>query len=239
MNLLKKSPKLSVTIVVLAYNEEKNLTPTIEGIIGELPKITDYEILIIDDGSKDKTGSVADSLAKKYDRIRVVHHRNNLGFGMAFKDGIENAHKEYVIGFPGDNDTSPTVLTKLVESVNNSDIVSCYPQKNNLRSSVRETISGSFVKAMNVFFGMNLKYYNGSFICRTETLRHLKLYSKGFAIYAEAKVRLIKRGSSCYEVPFVHIGRKYGSSKAVNLRSLVHTVDTMLFLVREVYFTNL
>jgi glycosyltransferase involved in cell wall biosynthesis len=227
------------SIIVLAFNEEKNLIPTVTSITSELKNIPDdYEIVIVNDGSTDKTGSVADKLAKKYPRVKVLHHPRNLGFGRTFKDGVDFATKEYVVGFPGDNDTSPGILKDLIMMKNSADLVISYPKENNLRTKWREFVSGFFVKMMNLIFTMNLKYYNGSFICKTKILQDLHLESKGFAIYAEAKVRLIKRGYSFKETPFTHIGRKYGHSKAVNIKSVGHTLNTIIYLVNRTVFQN-
>jgi hypothetical protein len=101
---------------------------------------------------------------------------------------------------------------------------------------LRNIISKTFIIIANLLFGMNLRYFNGSFICETKVLRDLDLKSKGLTIYAEAKIRLIKSGYSYTEVPFEHIGRKYGSSKAVNIKSLFETLDIIRILVADIYF---
>ena len=80
-----------------AYNEEANLRMVVEKAINYLPKIAQkWEVLIVDDGSKDKTGEIADSLAKEYRQIRVIHHRPNRGYGAAFKSGFYNAKYEWI-----------------------------------------------------------------------------------------------------------------------------------------------
>ena len=91
---------------------------------------------------------------------------------------------------------------------------------------------------MNFIFRLGLRYYNGSFICKTSLLRSVPLYCRGMAIYSEAKVRLIKSGSSFIEVPFEHIGRKYGVSKAVSLNSVIDTLATVLVLVKDIYLPH-
>jgi dolichol-phosphate mannosyltransferase len=231
---LKQTPrpaKYGVTIVVLAYNEEQNLPPAIGGIVDRMRGVDwTYEIVIIDDGSTDATGRVADRLAEGNHRIRVIHHPHNIGFGRTFTDGVAAAKQPYVIGFPGDNDTSPMLVADLVRHAGDADLVMSYPRRTDIRSAFREGISKTFVVAMNAAFGLRLKYYNGSFICRTEALRAVPLTAKGFAVYAEAKVRMIRKGMTFAEIPFDHIGRKYGVSKAVSAKSVMHTLETMVRL---------
>jgi len=91
---------------------------------------------------------------------------------------------------------------------------------------------------MNLIFGLRLRYFNGLFICKKELFKNVKLISKGFAIYAEAKVKLIRNGCSYFEIPFVHTGRVCGQSKAVNLKSVLYTIETIILLVRDIYLTK-
>ena len=86
---------------------------------------------------------------------------------------------------------------------------------------------------MNLLLKMHLRYYNGSFLCKTEDLKKIHLISPGFTIYAEAKVHLIKKGAQYIEVPFEHIGRKYGKSKATNIKSVIETLQVIWYLANK------
>ncbi|OGG04292.1 hypothetical protein A2Z33_04035 [Candidatus Gottesmanbacteria bacterium RBG_16_52_11] len=231
-----KTGKTGTGIIVMAYNEEKNLGPALDGLLREVPKVTDdFEILVIDDGSDDSTGNVADKYGRKSRHIRVVHHRENRGFGRSFRSGVSLTRKRYVVGFPGDNDTSPASLAQLVRRANDRTVVTCYPTDLSNRSAFRHLISKSFVVLMNAVFRMNLKYFNGSFIYLTEAVKNLNLKSDGFAIYAEAKVRLRHLGYPFEEIPFIYTGRKHGTSKAVTGKSVRETLETIITLVKDIY----
>jgi len=81
-----------------AYNEEENLDQTVEKAIPVLKKVADkFEILIINDGSKDKTGEVASKLAKKYKFIKVITHNPNRGYGAALKSGFYNSKYSWIV----------------------------------------------------------------------------------------------------------------------------------------------
>ncbi len=99
-----------------AYNEEANLRMVVEKAINYLPKIAQkWEVLIVDDGSKDKTGEIADSLAKEYRQIRVIHHRPNRGYGAAFKSGFYNAKYEWIAFTDSDGQFDFRDIDKFIE----------------------------------------------------------------------------------------------------------------------------
>lgn len=232
--------KISLSIIVPAYNEEKNIQSAVTGILSAIKNtVPDYEIIIVNDGSTDHTASVSLKLAKKNKKIRVINRSENRGFGFTFREGVENAKKEYITTFHGDNDASPTFLRELLNSAKERDLVITYPVYMIQRSLTRRILSEIFTVLMNFLFRLKLKYYNGTFICKTEVLSKVNLASKGFAIYAEAKVRLLKRGYSVKEISFEHVGRKFGYSKNVNSRSFFQALQTLAHLLWDVYVLHL
>src|SRR5437870_12856140 len=95
--------RISITAFFPAYNDEH----TIEGIIRtadvEMSKVTDdYEVVVVDDGSKDQTGPVLDRLAAELAYLRVIHHERNLGYGAALISGFKNARKDLIFYTDGD-----------------------------------------------------------------------------------------------------------------------------------------
>lgn len=225
----------SFSIIIPAFNEGRNLEPTINGAIQAISDtIKDYEIIIINDGSIDETGKVADRLAKKYKRIKVIHHKHNKGFGDTFREGLWNAKNKFIIHFPGDNDTSPISLRNVLLQAEKADLISTYTIEEK-RSLPRRIVSKLFIFFMNSLFGLRLKYINGIFLSRTGLMTGLNLKSKGLAILSEAKVRLIKRNHSYIELPFEHIGRKHGQSTAISFKSAINTLDSVLTLFWDIY----
>jgi len=99
-----------------AYNEEANITDTVEKAIPVLKKVADkYEILIIDDGSKDKTGEISDKLSKKYSFVRVIHHNPNRGYGGAIKSGWYGGKYEWIAFTDADGQFDFSEITKFIE----------------------------------------------------------------------------------------------------------------------------
>ncbi|OGG08686.1 hypothetical protein A2154_01700 [Candidatus Gottesmanbacteria bacterium RBG_16_43_7] len=227
---------ISVTVIVPAYNEEGSVAGAIGDLIKCLePTKCDYELLVINDGSSDNTASVVKKLMKKYRQIRLVDRKHNIGFADTIKEGISHARKEYITQFHADNDAAASSVVKLLTDARQYDIVTNYPLDQGKRPLLRGIISKSFVIILNMLFGMRLRYFNGTLIVKKRLLEQIPLRSKGFAIYAEAKIRLIKRGVRVKEVPFLFIGRRSGRSKAVTYRSIMETLHTIVILVRDIY----
>ena len=105
--------KPTLSFIVPAYNEEQHLHITIEELVKVLrTEVSEYEIIIVDDGSTDNTGEVADNLARTDPYIKVVHHPRNKGFGFACRAGLEQASKEFVSWAPSDTTWDPDRLKK-------------------------------------------------------------------------------------------------------------------------------
>ena len=124
--------KPCISIVAPCYNEEAILTLNIEAIITFLKTISEkysYEILIINDGSKDRTGEIADDLAKKYPIVKVIHHPANLNLGNALKTGFKNAKGDVIVVMDIDLSYSVENIEKLTDKLyeTSADIVLASP----------------------------------------------------------------------------------------------------------------
>src|SRR5262245_53006568 len=95
--------RISLTAFFPAYNDEHTIEHIVRTAAVEIGKVTDdFEILVIDDGSKDQTGAVADRLAGELHFVRAIHHPQNLGYGAALITGFENARKELIFYTDGE-----------------------------------------------------------------------------------------------------------------------------------------
>lgn len=231
--------KQGITVVIPAFNEEKNIELAIPNVINAVKNLTkNYEIIVVDDGSTDNTGKTVDKLARKNQKIKIINHPRNLGLGFAVKSALKAATKTHITFFPGDNDMSSGSITELIKVCDRADFVTSYFTHIRQRSFARKVLSRAFVLLMNTLFNTNLKYYNGPLICKTDLLKRVRLTSSGFTVFAEVKVRLIKAGHSYHEIPFYHTGRRYGKSKALSVRSLIQTIQTIIVLYKEVVIST-
>jgi glycosyltransferase involved in cell wall biosynthesis len=230
----------SITIVIPAFREEDNIEAAIDNAVRVAQSITqDYEIIVIDDGSPDKTGDFARLKAQNNPNILVAVNVRNEGFGYSFARGVKIASKEFITVFPGDNDMSAFSLKDLIDARGSADLVISYMHKTNKRSFFRRFVSETFVMIMNLLFGLHLKYYNGPFICRTSLLKAIPIKSTGLAALAECIVRLLKQEKVNWRaIYFEHVGRRHEKSKAFNLKSINAVLKTVWILWWDIFIAK-
>ncbi len=114
----------SISVFFPAYYDQDNIGKVTEAAVKVLEEIgSDYEVIIIEDGSPDRTGEVADELAQKFPRVKVIHHPVNMGYGATLKDGFISAAKELVFYTDGDNQFDMSDLKKFYDLARYTDIV--------------------------------------------------------------------------------------------------------------------
>ena len=224
-----------VSVIIPAYNEDKNILSAIKSVDKAIRRLCpQYEILVVNDGSIDKTCQKAETEAILNKAIRVIDLEKHKGLGEAIRKGIAEAKMEYIAVFPGDNDMNSDSLADLIKTRKSEDLIITYLGKSDTRKFMRRIVSLTYVGLLNMLFKLNLEYYNGPFICKTKLLKKLRLISTGFTICAELKIRLIKKGFSYQEIPFIHIGRLHGKSKALTFRSITNTLIVTFLLWKDI-----
>lgn len=228
---------VSVSVFLAAFNEESNIADAVLSVRKALKeRVYDWEILIVNDGSTDKTQAICETLQQQDKRIRILNHQHNLGLGHAMKTALVASRKEYFTIFPGDNDMSWQSLARVLKYAGYADLVTGYIASDSHRSYIRQIMSRLYVVIMNILFRMKLKYFNGPFLCKTSNLRSLSLESDGMDIIAELKVKMIHRKSSFMEIIVEHTGRKHGSSKAYTIKNVYQVLTNTLRLFCSEYF---
>lgn len=221
-----------VSIIIPAYNEAGNIAHAVYNAVDVAHQILrSYEILVVDDDSRDETGVIAQSLARQNSHIRYIKRALNGGLGKAFLSGLQYASQPFVTWYPGDNDTSKKSLGDLLMAREKADLVMTYTANPWTRSYIRRFISWGFTECLNLVFAYHIRYYNGCFITRTELVRSIGLFSTGHAIFAELKIRLLDRGATYIQIPFYHTRRKSGKSSAFRFKNIISTLRTMWMLI--------
>jgi glycosyltransferase involved in cell wall biosynthesis len=215
-------------------NEQGNLIPTIENVITAVsPRFPDYDILIIDDGSRDETGAIADRLAAANPRIRVHHNGSNRGLGYSVRQGFALANGEYTTMVAGNNIVPLKGLQDVYDSIGKADVVFSYIIRD-VRGKRRRLLSRTIVNLMNMLFGLRLKYYTGPWICRTDVLKRLRTISQGSMILAEIPVRLLYDGLSYIEVGLQPQPRTSGQTKTFRFWNIVAAAQSIAKLFWDV-----
>ena len=224
-------PSESITVIIPAYNEEANLARAVRNYEGAVRStFEDYELIIFDDCSRDRTGEIADELAGKNKRIRVVHNSRNMGLGYNFKRGAELSEKEYCILLPGEGEVLGSSIREVLSHKGEADIIITYVGNSEVRQLSRRILSWSFTALLNLLFGHNLRYYNGPVLYRAKMLENIKMTTNSFAYQAEILIRLFKKGHSHKEVPF-YIEKTEGTS-SFRLKNIIGILFTVIEIGR-------
>lgn len=228
----------TISVIIPALNEEKNLPGAVQTVMDALGRdFADFELLIFNDGSTDRTGAVAEELAAQDSRVKVIHNPRNFGLGYNYARGAELAKMEYVTWFPGDNDAPGDGFRITLHAVGSADIVVPFLSNAHVRPWARRVVSAAYIRLLNLLFGLRLRYYNGPAVYRRHHLLRVPIQTSGFACLASTLIRLLRLGLSYVEVPFQTDPtgmRRHGVSKAFRLRNVVSVGKAIAGLFWEV-----
>jgi dolichol-phosphate mannosyltransferase len=225
----------TLTVIIPALNEATNLEKSVALLDwAASPRFSDYELLIFNDGSQDNTGEIADRIAKQNPHVRVIHNPQNMGIAYSFCKGVECATMDYVGVMPGDTNTavSPEDVEVLFDGVGKADIALEYVISD-ARPWHKRWISQGFVIGMNILFGLNIKYYNGSNFCRRELVQQVEKNAEGYGIFSEVLIRLLKSGCTFVEVGISNQDTE-GNSHSLSFKNVQKVVRSVLALFWDI-----
>ena len=221
----------SLTLIVPALNEEKNVGAVCADMARVAEQILpDYEILVVDDASQDKTSEVVRTIQKENPKVRLVRNETTQGLGGAYRTGLREARCQYAMLIPGDNQIVAESMAGIFKQVGKTDIVVCYIKNQEVRPPWRHGISLLFTASLNVLFNLNLKYYNGTTVLEAEVARQVVPPTSGYAYMAVMLIHLIKGGFSYTQEGFTLQERPYGRTKAFHLKNILSVLKTVLRL---------
>lgn len=224
-------------MVVPALNEEKNIRGTVEGIHATCRRLKlTRQVVVVDDGSRDRTPAVLKVLKKKYPKLKIITHKAPSGIGGAFLAGVREARGAAVVMIPGDNENRPEDILRFLGLMKQVDIIVPFVHNAELRNRWRRTISSLYRFIISFSFGTTLNYYNGTVIYRTRLIQSLPIHSRGFFYQAEILIRALRQGAMFAEVPVLLQNRGHGKSKAISLKSLRGVIADFLRLFWEIHF---
>jgi dolichol-phosphate mannosyltransferase len=224
----------SLSVIVTAMNEAGNLAPTVENIIAAAaPRIPDVEVIIVDDGSTDGTGAIADRLAAADARVRVHHNERNRGLAFSYKKGIELATKEFTSWVAGNNIVPRKGLEDLFDRAGTVDTVLTYILRD-VRGLFRRSLSRLMTVLFNVLFGVRLRYFNGPPLFRSADGKRLRFVTEGSTIMPEVVLRLVKTGGTYVELPLQPQPRTAGATKTFRIRNGVAVATSVARLFWDI-----
>ncbi len=226
----KDRPYLSVVIPV--YNEEENISPLLEGLNKALSSINrPFEVIIVDDGSTDKTAQILKNLKPQYPWLKIIFLRRNFGQSAAFTAGIDHAKGEIIVTMDGDLQNDPRDIPALLEKIEEGyDVVSGWRKNRKdpffsrrLPSILANKLISRVTHVVLHDYGCSLKAY------RSEVIQGLAIYGE---LHRFIPVLVSFRGARITEIPVRHHPRKYGKSKY----GLSRTYRVLLDLLLMIFF---
>jgi glycosyltransferase involved in cell wall biosynthesis len=224
----------SLSVVIPAYNEAENIVATLENITTALePLAIPYEILVVDDGSRDETAALVERSGTRFPAARLIRNDRNRGFGYSYRRGVEEAALANIVMVHGDNAWGWATLREFFGRTGEADVIIGYTRGMlKSRTLVRTLVSKAFTLLVNLITRRRLRYYNGLQIHRAAILKRLRIESQGYGFQAEVLVKALQQGRTYIEVPMDLTERVKGESKAFRVKNVIDVWRTLRRLAR-------
>lgn len=226
-----------LSLIIPALNEESIIESTIHEILEKITgQFDDYEIILINDGSTDRTGNIMEKLENDFPSIRMIHNPSNLGLGASYQRGIQEAKFEYVMMLCGDGGFPASSLPPIFQAIGTADII--IPFMTNLqeiKTPFRYGLSRTYTNLLNLLFRNNLQYYNGLAVHRLELVRQIAITSSGFGFQGEVLIKLLRANCSYVEIGVLG-AEKTNRSKATTPKNFINIGKTFAHLIYELFF---
>lgn len=232
-----------LTIFIPAYNEEACLQNSVEVVLAEMDKMgVPAEILIVNDGSKDNTGQIAQELAASNSRVRAFHHPQNRGIGGAFVTAADKALGEWMILIPADLALEPRELSRYIQaadacgSADQADVVVGLRSDRSDYSLARRIVSWTNIHLIQTLFRMHERQFQYISMYRVEMLRQIEIeYWQSAFFLAEILIKAKALGYRLVQVEIIYTPRLTGRPTGAKLALVLRTVlDIFRFWLRWV-----
>lgn len=225
-------PGLSVFLP--SHNEEGNVERVVRSWTAELPKVADkFEVIIVDDGSRDRTGEIAEQLAKEDAHVKVVRHPVNRGYGGAVISGIRAATLPYVLLCDGDGQFDPADIERLTPFVPEYDVVAGR-RVQRADHLIRRINGRAWTILVRTLLGITISDIDCGFkLFKREKLEGMELRAHGAMISTELMARLAGRKVKVKEVDVGHLPRLTGEQSGANLKVVARAFKELIALYRE------
>lgn len=223
----------ALSVVVPAFNEERLLAAATRGLQASLATLgVPAEIILVNDGSRDRTGEIADQLARELPGVAAVHQANQ-GIGGAFRTGVARATGDYVMLWPADMTAEPADLAPFTNVFGQADVIVGVRASRVGYGPLMRLNSWLYPRLVALLFGLRLRDVNWIHAYRRRRLLGVRLTQAGIPMLAEALVRLRDQGATLREVEVVMRPRAAGIPSASRPRVMWRTLTGLLRFWRE------
>ncbi len=227
--------EINLSVVIPCFNEQKNIYNTLQKVINILKDYQKFEILVVDDGSKDKTKSIVTRLIKINKKLKMISLKKNQGVQNAIYIGAKNSQYKYITHFPGDDSFEAKGIKNLIRKVGKKDLVMGYRKDYHQKINFfRFFLSKTLIVIMNFLTKKKLRDFHGPYICETKFLKK-KIRSKRYDGQIEILNYILSKNVSCIEVPVFVRAKTIKDTNVVKMRVCLDFIITLLRL----FFLNL
>lgn len=235
-------PRLSsVSAFFPCYNDSNTIGDLVRTVESSLKKITDdYEIVVVDDGSRDNSREVVRALMAEIPELRLIEHERNRGYGGALRSGFESATKDYIFYTDGDGQYDPSEVELLAGQMRPGvDVVNGY-KISRQDPWYRHLVGGAYQFTTRLLFSLPIRDVDCDFrLLRRSVFDRITLESSNGAICIELVRKLRDSGCRMVEAPVHHYARAYGTSQFFKPKRIARALAGMsrwylrLVLLRE------
>ncbi len=229
--MIKPRALTSISFTFPCYNEEANVGAVIEQAVktGEEYGV-DYEVVVVDDGSRDRTADVVRQWAQKNPRVKLVRHDYNIGYGAGVRSGIKHCTKDLLLLTDGDNQFHISDIEKLFSKIDSCDVVAGY--RLSRKDHAGRRLNGFLWSHLTrLLFGLKLRDMDCAFkLIRRKCLQGIDLRSDQLLINAEMLGRLKKKGCKIQEIGIPHYARTAGKATATHPVKILKTFGELASL---------
>jgi glycosyltransferase involved in cell wall biosynthesis len=211
--------------VLPAYNEAENIRPVVERALRVLPRhCSDFEIIVVNDGSHDETANVAGDLAAGHPEVRLVNHDRNRGYGAALTSGFEASTGRYVMFMDSDRQFDIEDIDRLLPFVDSHEIVAGFRMERT-DPLHRRVFAEIFNVSIRILFGVHMRDIDCAFkIFRGDLLRSIVITSEGALINTEIMAKARRQGAQVQQVGVRHFPRVAGTPTGGNPRVIIRAM---------------
>ena len=213
---------VTLSVIFPAFNEEANIRHTVEAARLVLPKLAQtWEIILVNDGSRDATTPICDELAEQYPEVRAIHHTDNRGYGAALKSGILAARYDFIFFTDSDGQFDLQELENLIEFAGHYEIVTGYRGKR--QDPPHRLINAWGWKTLvRMVLGVKVRDIDCAFkIFQRSVFDRVQIRSVGAMVNTEILAQARSFGMRIHEVRVSHYPRRAGKPSGANLRVII------------------
>src|SRR5450432_3859247 len=228
------APAVTLSVIFPAFNEEANIQRTVESARLVLPKLAKtWEIILVNDGSRDATTPLCDELAEQYPEVRAIHHTDNRGYGAALKSGILAARYDYIFFTDSDGQFDLEELEHLLEWAEHYDIVTGYRGKR--QDPPHRLINAwGWKMLVRLVLGVKVRDIDCAFkIFQRSVFERVQIRSVGAMVNTEILAQAHAFGMRVHEIKVSHYPRRFGKPSGANLAVIAKAFRELLRLYQQ------